>query len=327
MSDMHGVHRTRGRRRRLVVLLLAVALLFLGAWATKGPRASSRVGRLEVVTDRLQQRPVGPFDGDPDFATGRAVPSGTFPSGRRVVYAREGRDWWAVVVVVEAAPVGPGRVMTEVYLFDKRWGHRTLLSDLPSPGAKERTVRPEWDPEGAVLAVYMSSGDDATGYCGEVGTVDPRSLRYRVLHRRSGGRSQFVPSGMARLLWRGRNSIILTTDIGSDAQITEVDTRSGATRLVYSERVTSQSSLRNRIDRVGLSPDGRLLAFDRWRSSPHYRYAGIWLLDLGTRRCQQITYEGWNSFDHSLLGFDSNSSLLFAATGLPRRVYRAHLVP
>jgi hypothetical protein len=70
------------------------------------------------------------------------------------------------------------------------------------------------------------------------------------------------------------------------------------------------------------SPDGTRIAFDRL--PPGNKRSGIWLLDLRSRRCRQVTFPT-EGFSHLLLRWEGDSAVLAGCVPGPPQMFRLEL--
>jgi hypothetical protein len=102
--------------------------------------------------------------------------------------------------------------------------------------------------------------------------------------------------------------------------VLEVHLPSGRSRTVFAEEQWDPS--RGAIRCALLSPDGRWLAFDRLREPSNLAKggtcAGIWLLDLQSGECQEITHESEPDYHHRLVGWDGSDVLFLRRVGRER---------
>ena len=220
--------------------------------------------------------------------------------------------------------------MIAIRTFDAQGGRfRILDTRSVAPGEAIVEVTAEWDEARPRAGVWIRT--DSAAY---IGLVDPSSARFERLMRVD---DVAVDAGAPHILWRGSTLIVCYEAEGANV-VVEVETESGDARRVLVEERWDPSL--TPMDRAYLSPDGRFLAFDRARSPSSMamggRCSGIWLLDLGSGECVELTYEDTSDYRHRLLGWGGPDTLLFTRRvedesptpshdGYLRPVYRAYL--
>jgi len=299
------------------------------------------VARVEVVAGELGQY-VG--ERGPKLAGSESPPH--VPRLYGETPSKTDSDWWEEgargathYVVLEdifyGSPYGRGpgggyHNTTIIRTFDAQ-GERAGELDTRSlaPGESVVEVTAEWDEARRRVGVWIRT--DSAGY---IGLVDPSSAEFEQLMRVDDVAANARPP---HILWRGTTLIVCYEAEGANV-VMEVETESGDARRVLVEERWDPSL--TAIEAPCLSPDGRLLAFGRVRSPAAMAVGGkcwgIWLLDLDSGKCVELTYEDTSNYDHRLLGWESGDRLLFtrrveddAATpshgNYLRPVYRAHL--
>jgi len=223
-----------------------------------------------------------------------------------------------------------GAPTTIIRTFDAQ-GKRAGSLDTRSvvPGETILEVAADWDEARLRVGVWILT--ESAGY---IGLVDPSSARFDLIGRVDDVAEDSRP---AWILWRG-NALLVCYEAEGANVVVEVDAESGDARRVLVEERWDPSL--TGIETPCLSPDGRFLAFDRVRSPSAMaaggKCSGIWLLDLDSGKCVELTYEDTSDYHHRLLGWGSADTLLFtrrveeetptASQGdYLRPVYRAYL--
>jgi hypothetical protein len=254
-------------------------------------------------------------------------------------------DWWQggargathYVVLEElfhGAPYGRGSggrsPTTIIRTFDAQ-GERAGSLDTRSvaPGEAVVEVAADWDDARLRVGVWIRT--ESAGY---IGLMDPSSARFDPIARVDDVAEDSRP---AWILWRG-NALLVCYEAEGANVVVEAETESGDARRVLVEERWDPSL--TAIETPCLSPDGRFLAFERVRSPAAMaaggKCSGIWLLDLDSGKCVELTYEDTSDYHHRLLGWGSADTLLFtrrveeetpaaSQSDYLRPVYRAYL--
>jgi hypothetical protein len=320
----------------------AAALLGCGKPRPVRPQLlhDAMVARVEVVAED-----VGQYDRE----RGPRPAGTTSPPYVSALYGRSpfknDSDWWQggargathYVVLEEifhGAPDGRGSgsrsPTTIIRTFDAH-GEPVGAFDTRSvaPGEAVLEVAADWDEARLRVGVWIRT--ESAGY---IGLVDPSSARFELIARVDDVAEESLP---AWILWRG-NALLVCYEAEGANVVVEVETESGDARRVLVEETWDPSL--TAIETPCLSPDGRFLAFDRVRSPSAMakggRCSGLWLLDLESEKCVELTYEDTGDYHHRLLGWESTDRLLFTRRvgeetpgashdGYLRPVYRAYL--
>ena len=321
----------------------AAALLGCGSGEPGRPalRHHEMVARVEVVEEGVRSHVRGPVVSGgqaADMAPGGLLRDAnealSYPFEAMEVAAGEGV--WAVIVGWEdERPTFPRLKPKGIWLFDRAWELVGALSvESVVPGEEVVRVGMAWDGAGGRLAAWVR-----TEGAYEVGLVDASSAGFEPILRVEGVHEGARP---ARLLWNCDLMILCyegeNEKYGSENVFMEIDPGSGATRRILTEERWDPSL--GPMDRGCLSPDGRLLAFDRFRSptllAQGGRCSGIWLLDLESGECAELTYEDGSEYHHRLIGWEGPDTLVFTRRvaeemptftggGSQRDLYRLHL--
>jgi hypothetical protein len=219
---------------------------------------------------------------------------------------------------------------TIIRTFDAQGEHAGSLDTRSvAPGETVLEVAADWDEARLRVGVWIRT--ESAGY---IGLVDPSSARFDLIARVDDVAEESLP---AWILWRG-NALLVCYEAEGANVVVEVETESGDARRVLVEGTWDPSL--TAVETPCLSPDGRFLAFDRVRSPSSMarggRCSGLWLLDLDSGKCVELTYEDTGDYHHRLLGWESTDRLLFtrrveeerptpAHGGYLHPVYRAHL--
>jgi hypothetical protein len=204
--------------------------------------------------------------------------------------------------------------------------------DWPGRQQDIKALEVAWDDSGRRLAVWASTGSGAS-----VGLADAYSLQFRELHHIG----DLHPDGMAspRLLWLG-DSLLCYYQAKRESPypynvVLRIDTVTGEADEILREERWDPS--RGPVDTALASPDGRYVAFDR-SSLAGGTCLGLWLLDLKSRECSEITYEYASRYRHRLLTWEAPNVIAFRRYAGPAAseepdgqpgwaAYRAHLWP
>jgi hypothetical protein len=348
---------------------LALARIAGSAKGEIGPpevRCDSAVNQIELVEPdvsglsfRLGQADLGRRGGQIALQRPGSLLSSP-PDGRRVFVAR-GRDHLAIIggepksldqdenadsrggepkqgIDAAGQPVWWSRwrpcARDTIWLADTD-GRPVGKADLRSlePQVKILNAAAVWDDPGRRLAAWVST--EARTY---VGLVDLELFTFRpVAVVDDVGRGALaVPT----LLWRNGDLVLYyeARDGRHEAEnvVLRIEPSTGEVREVLREERWDPS--RRPLHALSLSPDGRYLAFDRAFSAKLIEAggtcAGIWVLDLESGECVELTYEDTTRYQHKLVQWDDADTLLFTCRvqGPPRTydgirddLYRARL--
>ena len=229
------------------------------------------------------------------------------PPGRVAGQCRLSRGRDSYVALEERVNAG---AVPSVTLFGLDW--RPLGSIEPQrvrPGHGDWLTSALWSPSGKRLALsFRERGGD---FRIVVGTVSPPSASFHELFHGAGEWSDMAWVG-DQLFWAfqaGR----------SDNRIVSADLAHGTVSEVHRDHLYGY------IGDLLPSPGSSVIAFGRrfdWDDR-----AGVWMLDLRTRTCHEVTFEESESYCHEPLAWEGPTSLLFwrAKEGGAWDVYRAHL--
>jgi len=193
----------------------------------------------------------------------------------------------------------------------------SLVVRFAQSGRRPLDAEACWDASHQRIAAWLRFDT-----CVLVGEVDPPSGRFTSRGRiqRPIGADERAP----QLFWRG-DRVVICCQAQDDSRglincVLEVDLPSGRSRTVFAEEQWDPS--RGAIRCALLSPDGRWLAFDRSREPSNLAKggtcAGIWLLDLQSGECQEITHESEPDYHHRLVGWDGSDVLFLRRVGRER---------
>lgn len=167
-----------------------------------------------------------------------------------------------------------------------------------------------WDASGERLAGWMVTESGL-----HIGLVDLATGRLQPLAHLPGTRVS--PKSVPTLIWRGDGLILVcqTEDRQRERRnvILLVGPPGGNAKRLLDEPCwdPSLTAVRTAL----LSPDARLLAFDRTRplatAASSEARGGIWLLDLESGECQEVTYEKTGPYHHQLVGWEGPDAIVF----------------
>jgi len=313
-----------------VIAVLTFACISVGCAPRSAVQqgAESEVQHTDLVLDlRLIERNIGSasvrsrYLADSPWvavaAANRGVPPDAVPEGRAAALTVGGHGYWAVVFEDPRITWGPCTSPTcYLSLFREDWSPLGEPALPPPPQGTRRSFDElTWNPDTPLLVVLASldplqseSGDKRW----EVLTVLPEKLEcQRVLTFRRGTGQLF-----AALAWAGGRLLLPSS---TPPTLRSIDVNTGAMEVVLrdSDRMGS-------IEGILPSEDGRYVALGKstlWGYNPRH----IWLLDLATGQCEQLTKGAGHN--HTLLQWKAADVLLFARSNPGRGwdIYEAKL--
>ncbi len=285
---------------REIAAASVAAALFLSAGcdrlSIRGPAVhdTAIVDHLSLVEANVEHMP------DTEWETIRihwweevAIPPGVLPPGR---VPRQSWDTGAHGYrAVPCATTQNGEESFEVWLFSEDWTRIAgILIPPPPQGYRQDGAYVSWAPTAPELAVVVGLQREADPYARGVQIfrlVAETPRPEQVLH---------IPEAHEVVTaWAGTRLVIVYNSAGKNLFRT-LDLQTGETVVLYERpRV-------NPLLEVLPSPDGRFLAFSTGlRSSP------LWLLDLRSGDCHQLTYERREPYSHRPIKWDGPNLLRF----------------
>lgn len=247
------------------------------------------------------------------------IPRGKIPAGFVPLSALDGKKHFAVIGRQNSANfmrhTGSNRgkaernQTTKILVFSKNWRLVGTIRGLPREF--ERTVDPtailKWNHDESLLGVMYFYGAKQHQVM-DIGVVDPKSLRLQVISH-IGGVEDAVLEGW---LWNGKQIVAFCHVASGGVAVNAIyvsDIDSHHTRLLYKDANPFAPS----IEDMALSPNGTHVAFDRDGTT---KYAtGIWLLNLKTGKCIEVTHENAGFYYHYLGCWLAPNKLLFTSNG------------
>lgn len=190
-----------------------------------------------------------------------------------------------------------------VWKCTSNWQSLHAISNVP-PFDFESTSN-IWDPIDHRLAIVHYSNTASRSV--EVGVINEVLAKYMPVVNL---RQSHVEVG-----WIHGRLILVANDYSKQSpgygKIALVNPSDGSSTLLYQE---SKSDTGNPgFQNMMVSPDQNKIAFDRYNPYPD-KGSGIWILDIHTSKCFQVTFAKTPYYYHNLVGWKSNNLLEFYAT-------------
>ena len=299
-----------GLKWLLIGFLLAGGLRLAASWQARVLVRAPLVGA-NLVQSGLIGRDDGRWPRYPEDRPGATAtaPPGVLPAGYGFGSVTRGQNSYA-------AAGGPldedGNIARPaVFLFDLAWHQIGKVSGLDFPSGTWWAWS-AWDSGGRKLGIIFH--DRGRSWREVVGVVEPPSLRFRVLFRD-------VYSGDIRgLAWAGSGLVLAYSN-----RLVLVDIASGAKRDLYADP-SVPAPRHGHIWSVLGSPHGSYIAFARMPVPMSGSQSGLWMVDVTSGKCSEVTYERLGWYHHDLLYWDSPKTLLFSRKtdfGRYYSIYRA----
>jgi hypothetical protein len=288
-----------------VCSLVIAAIVTIPACGTKRnatiPRGIGGTRVFLVGDSPASARSVSGPEPEPDVSIQKAM-----SGGEELVEAKQAGSVWCVIVRYRRDK------HVRVYLWSPRLGLKPLRDSSFPSGTNVWAI---CDKSASRIAVAARSDRDFSAWF-----VDSRFTRLDRFLREPGWWAQGVWAGGRLVLSYSSqdfNHIVLATP--GNAKSTEIYRELRATGLRHGQ---------NPILQLLPSVSGRFVAFDRLPSSENTEQ-GLWLLDMKTQDCRQITDSDASIYSHTLDDWDGPTSILFLSRDSPGtwRHYRAVIPP
>lgn len=232
------------------------------------------------------------------------VPAEDIPPWLREAWVRQ-RDRYCL-------PMGKAQ---EDYPLDALWfttktGQVAAVVRFDHGGVRPCAGRARDDPARMRLATWLQINSDYV-----VGETDRVSGEFTAHYWTSRAKTGEHPPAV---FWRGNTLLFCYERIGPSRRaeniVVDIDVLTGDAQVILGEEQRDPS--RGPMGHRCLSPDGRWLAFDRLRLPSAIAdvgtSSGLWLLDLVAGTCHELTSESTTDYEHILLGWEDETTILFA---------------
>lgn len=262
----------------------------------------------KIQPDDYAYKPVAPIYrpnfNEEQLLENTKIPTGALPNGLVPDYLADGRQYRAVVGT-RVNPKQAGRKQQEMWLFKRRWQRLGKIAGIGKIAEHDDLVA-RWNRDGSELGL-MCVQFRTSHLVLRIGTINLRSLQFDATSY------DWETTYPRTLLWLGQEILMVCCDMDHRSDIYAYDPVKHRNQLVYSDN-------HEYINAVDPSPDNIHIAFDR--NKMDWAQLGIWVLNIKSGKCQQITAQHGGCYFHRLGHWDSPNHLLFLNQN---QLYRAAL--